>query len=196
MLRKLGHGGAALFRERVARRHDGEQAIDEQHLARQRAIARREAADAEIHLPALHQGGDRRGDAILHANGDAGIRLRQLLDGLRHQRGGHRRQRRHGHQAAPMFPQLLRAGGNRLDVDQNALEGHQQLAAGLRQRHVPLVAIEQPHAHGALELLNLYGQGRLRHVQLGGGACEAACTGEHEKGADVAEIVNHPYYLN
>ena len=47
------------------------------------------------------------------------------------------------------------------------------------------------HADGGLELLNLHGKRRLRHVQLGRGAREAAGAGEREKGADVAQVVDH-----
>ncbi len=74
---------------------------------------------------------------------------------------------------------------------QDALERHEQIAARLRERDVPLVAVEQLHADGGLELLNLHGERRLRHVQLGRGAREAAGAGEREKGADVAQVVDH-----
>ena len=74
---------------------------------------------------------------------------------------------------------------------QDALERHQQIAAGLRQRDVPLVAIEQLDADRGLQLLNLHRQGRLRHVQLGSGAGEAARAGKREKGANVAQVVDH-----
>ena len=120
-----------------------------------------------------------------------GIRLGQLADRARQQTGGHRRQRGDRDEAAPVREQLVGARGDRLDVDQDALERHEQIAARLRQRDMPLVAVEQLHADGGLELLNLHGERGLRHVQLGRGAREAAGAGEREKCADMPQIVDH-----
>ena len=141
--------------------------------------------------PAFHHRGDRRGHAVEDADRDAGIRLGQFLDRARQQPGGHRWQRGDRDETAPMREQLFGARGDRFDVDEDALERHEQIAAGLGERDVPLVAIEQLHADRALELLNLHGQRGLRHVQLGRGAREAAGAGEREKCADVAKVVDH-----
>src|SRR5437868_12364132 len=45
--------------------------------------------------------------------------------------------------------------------------------ARLCQEDVVLVALEQPRTHLLFERLDLNAQGRLRHVQLGGGFAEA-----------------------
>ena len=90
-----------------------------------------------------------------------------------------------------MREQLVGARGDRFDVEQDALERHQQIAAGLRQRDMPLAAIEQFDADRGLELLNLHRERRLRHVQLGRGAGEAAGAGEGEKRAYMAQVVDH-----
>ena len=90
-----------------------------------------------------------------------------------------------------MLEQLFGAGGDRFDVEQDALERHEQIAPGLRERDMPLVPVEELDAHRGLELLNLDGERRLRHVELGGGAREAAGPRQREKCADVAEVVDH-----
>ncbi len=96
-----------------------------------------------------------------------------------------------------MLEQLFGAGGDCLDVDEDALERHQQIAPGLGEGDMPLVAVEELDADRALELLNLDRQRGLRHVQLARRAGEAAGAGEREKGADVPKIVDHRirYYL-
>ena len=90
-----------------------------------------------------------------------------------------------------MLEQFTGAGRDRFDVDQYALEGHEQIAAGLCERDVPFAAIEQLDADGRFQLLNLHGECRLRDVQLGGGAREAARSGECEERGDMAQIVNY-----
>ena len=92
---------------------------------------------------------------------------------------------------APVREQLFGARSDRFDVDQDALERHQEIAAGLCERDVPLAAVEQLDAHRGLELLNLHRQRRLRHVQLCRGAREAAGACKREKRADVAQVVDH-----
>ena len=114
-----------------------------------------------------------------------------FLNRPRQQARRHRRQGGDGDQAAPMREQLVGARGDRFDVEQDALERHQQIAAGLRQRDMPLAAIEQFDADRGLELLNLHRERRLRHVQLGRRAGEAAGAGEGEKRAYVAQVVDH-----
>ena len=66
-----------------------------------------------------------------------------------------------------------------------------EVAAGLRQRDMPLAAIEQLDADRGLELLNLHRERRLQHVQLDRGAREAAGAGKGEKRAYVAQVVDH-----
>ncbi len=98
---------APLFRERVIGGDDGAQAVHAQHVTRQLAVAVRLAADAEIHLSRLDHRGDRRGDAVEDADGDAGIRLGQLANGARQQTGGHRWQGGDRDEAAPVREQLV-----------------------------------------------------------------------------------------
>ena len=127
-------------------------------MAFELAIAVGLAADAEIHSSPFDHRGDCRGDAVEDAHGDAGVRLGQLADRARQQAGRHRRQGGDRDEAAPVREQLVGVRGDRFDVDQNALERHKQIAAGLRELHVPLAAVEQLDADGGLELLDLYGQ--------------------------------------
>ena len=53
-----------------------------------------------------------------------------------------------------MLEQFLRAGGNRFNVHQDALERHHQLASGLRQRDVPYDSeLRRSHLRGMVAFL-------------------------------------------
>src|SRR4030095_14956361 len=90
-----------------------------------------------------------------------------------------------------MREQFIGACGYRFDVKKDALERHEEIASCLCQFDVALVAIEKLHSDRVLELLNLYRQRGLRHMQLCRRAREAAGARERQKGTNVAEIVNH-----
>lgn len=90
-----------------------------------------------------------------------------------------------------MLEQLFGVCGDRLDVEQDAFEWDQKVAPGLSELDVPFASVEELDADRVLELLNLYRQGRLRHMKLGSGAREAAGPRESEECPDVADVVNH-----
>jgi hypothetical protein len=191
ILRQLAHARRAFFRERVSDGHDGAESVHQQNLARQITIACRETADAKVDLTALDERRHCGGRAVVHPHRDTWKRFRQFLNGARHQRRRHGGQRRDGHEAPPVLEQLFGAGGDGFQIEEDALEWHDQLPPCLRQLDMPLVAIEQLHPHRLFELLDLNRQRRLRHVQFGGRPCEAACTSEHEEGTNVTEIVDY-----
>jgi hypothetical protein len=55
---------------------------------------------------------------------------------------------------------------------------------------VVLVALEQPGTHLLFERLDLNAQGRLRHVQLGGGFAEAELIRHSDEEAQLLEFHN------
>ncbi len=55
----------------------------------------------------------------------------------------------------------------------NAAGTVEQVFARLRQKHVPLISVEQPSADFLFERLDLNAERRLRDVQALGGASEA-----------------------
>jgi hypothetical protein len=67
----------------------------------------------------------------------------QLGDRARHESGRDRRQACHRDHAAPMRRDIVRVLDDRLDLEQHPLEGRDQFAAGLGERDVPVVPIEQ-----------------------------------------------------
>ena len=73
-------------------------------------------------------------------------------------------------------------GHDRVEIPQDPLQGREQFPADPSQRDGPGIAVEQAHAQGFLEVADLDRERRLRHVQNGGSAREAAELGYRGKG--------------
>ncbi|MNT27337.1 hypothetical protein D3C72_1629640 [compost metagenome] len=138
--------------------------------------------------------GQRVGQAHVHV----GVRLAVGGDHARHQRAGHELRRCEPQQPFLLVTQIGHARDRAREVAEQPVHRRQELAPRLRQLHAPRVAVEQLHAHLALELAHQHAERRLREVQLPGGGGEAAGFGHGGEGAQLAqgEVHIYGYFIN
>ena len=172
----------------MARRHEGGQAIAEERLGDHVRVGPDETADAEVHLVALDEVDEARGDGVADADDDPVVGPRQRGDGLRQDAGGDRRQGADRDRAPLVRREVARVLDDGGDVGRDALERGDQVAPGLRQRDPPVVAIEEPHAERGLELPDLDGERRLRQVQRRRGPGEVPEPGHGQERLDVPQL--------
>ena len=175
----------------MARRHEGRQAIAEQRLGNHVRVGTDQTPDAEVHLVALDEVDEARGDGIADADDDPVVGPCQGGDRLRQDAGGDGRQGADRDRAPLVRREVARVLDDGGDVGRDALERRDQVAPGLRQRDPPVVAIEEPHAERGLELADLDGERRLRQVQRRRGAGEVPEPGHGQERLDVPQLRGH-----
>ncbi|MCY1547223.1 hypothetical protein D9M68_832670 [compost metagenome] len=105
-----------------------------------------------------------------------------------------RRQRRQGgdgHRASVRVARLPGVGDQVFNFSNHTLNSWKQFQTLRRQVYGPAIAIEQRCAQMRFELLDLYGERRLRDVQLVRGPGEVSEASDREKRAELLEIPQH-----
>ena len=175
----------------VAERDEDANRIGEEVLADDAGVMGEVAADADVDVAAPDQVDEVGRHVVADAHRDAWVGEAELPHHRRQQRRGDGRHRGDGQDTAAQGGQVAAPPSDRLRVDQQPLQRQQHVLAGLGEGDVPVVAFEQLDAERLLELLDLHGQRRLRHVQLARGADEAAQPGHGQERPHLPEPVNH-----
>ena len=176
----------------MARRHEQHEFVAADDDLEEAGLRWTEGQRTEIEAPLLDFDGDLAGRNTTHVNGD----VRHALSELRHQR----QQRVDGgfvgadqHAPPAQVAQLAHRRLGLFGEPDQSLSVVLQDAAGVGQRAALRRAIEQLLPKVVLEPLDRLTDGRLRAVDLGGGARETAFLSDGQEDAKGGQI--HKYYL-
>ncbi len=117
----------------------------------------------------------------MHDDRDVGVSLAQRVI-ERRGKAPHERHARQAdnHPAGPAGGRAVSAIEGRGDVADELCRAARERLPGGRRRDASWMPLEQRHAEFTLEVVDLPGERRLRHVQLGGGTAQVAflCGGQ------------------
>ena len=171
----------------MARREDHHEGQLEQRLCGDVRARRALGPHAKIHLAAGHA----RQHAVHLAVGQPHLHVRMGVaecgDHLGQQRAGHELRGRDAHHAFFERLQIVDAVQHAFEVLQDLVHQRIEAAPRFRQPDAPRAALDQAHAQGLFQLLDLPAQGRLRHMQRGGGLGEAAGAHQRHQGAQLPQ---------
>lgn len=105
---------------------------------------------------------------------------------LRQQGAGQQLRRGHAHHALAQGLEVIHPVQHGFQVLQYLVHQRVQALAGFGQADAARAALDQAHAQGGLQFLDLPAEGRLREVQRGGGLGEAAGAHQRHQGAQTA----------
>ncbi|GAA3148461.1 hypothetical protein GCM10020001_084800 [Nonomuraea salmonea] len=167
--------------------HDGAQRLAEDDPGVERGDVERRPGETEVELAAQQAVHLPRGHPFVQDDVDVG----ELLGQAAQQRAEHADGRDggepepHGARRAAGDPARPVARG--VDQREHAPGVLQEAAPGVGEHDAAVVTLQQGHADGAFELLDVPAERRLRHAQAVGRAAEVQLFGDRDEGPDLVE---------
>ena len=167
--------------------HGGAERLAEDDTRLELRGVERGPCEAEVELAPSDAVGLGGGDALVEDHLDAGQAAVEILEeGAEHADGRHRGEPEpEGPGGAAVDPSGQVAGA--VDEGEEPVGLVEEGAPRLGQLDLAVVSLEERHAHGALELLDLAAERWLRHGEPLGRAAEVQLLGDGDEGADLVE---------